>query len=591
MNRPSLHPNFSTLNPTRFRLALTALVCLMSFGCEDASTKRMQQIQARQSVAKEKRDSIRDAFRYLPQLIRQDRKAALHEIQYQLNAWSQSVTTPPDWKAASLLESIPGSLRTIDFSKRMTQLSFGEPECEFLLQCQMMRDTSKWVLDRPYRDLLFKKWLDQQKSVLSESEWLKLESCMKLFDWAVCNVAIEGQPKDVERLVTNSEMPLNDTAPIYRQLPWQTMMFARGDTWERARVFTQLAFAQGIDSVVLALPSESGATENASLRLWCIGVPIDKELYLFEPQWGLPIPSQANDGIATLREAKENPAVLRRAKLPGRFDYPVEQKDLASLIALVDVEPFTVGRTMYTLERSLTGENRVRVSMNADAFEERINSIDPKLSVRLWNVPWLAHVYNQSVRERLDEMSPFSMAYNEKFGAFVTESMVSKARTLHFKGQFESTVEAPGALRTYMDLRGQIDEQTLKDLEFDRSIQRMMGVEKNPTEPLESFQFRVQQAQRYLRRSKYDLSAFLAMANLDMGKPDTSIDWLTRRLIDLPDTQHWHAHAHYLLGRSQEQLGNSAAAIDEYKYEQSPQAAGNRIRIRRIDANNGVAEK
>ena len=36
-----------------------------------------------------------------------------------------------------------------------------------------------------------------------------------------------------------------------------------------------------------------------------------------------------------------------------------------SLVALMDVEPFAVGRTMHTMERSITGENRVRLSMDA----------------------------------------------------------------------------------------------------------------------------------------------------------------------------------------------------------------------------------
>jgi tetratricopeptide (TPR) repeat protein len=560
---------------------MAVFLLLLGPACEDSNTKRLQDFQARQASSKERRDSIREAFRYLPQLMRMDRKAALREIRYQLNVWSQSVVTPPEWKPAGMLESVSPELRTISFSKRMSKLEFDEPECEFLLQCQMLKDVGKWVLDLPYGDKLFSKWLEQQKSVMPADDWLRLETAMKLFDWTVCNVAIEGQAKDVERLVTNSELPVNDTGANYRQLPWQTMMFGHGETWQRARVFTQLAFMQGIDCVVLALPSETGATENASLRLWCVGVPIGKELYLFEPQWGLPFPSQSSDGVATLREAKENPAVMRRAKLPGRFEYPVEQKDLSRLIALADVEPFTVGRTMYTLERSLTGENRLRISLDADEFEKKLGEIDPQLSVRLWNVPWLAHVYNQSVRERLDEKSPFSMSYIERFGAYILDTGISRARTLHFKGQFESTVEAAGALRTYMDIR--IDEQTLKELEYDREIQKLLHITKGVNEPLENFQGRIQQAQLYYRRSKYDVAAFLAMANLSLNKPETTIDWAKRRLINLPGTEAWHAHAHYLLGRSNELLGNTEAAIEEYKFEKSPQAAGNRIRNRKLE--------
>lgn len=548
-------------------------------GCEDQNAKRLQNIQVKLGQNKEKRDAIREAFRYLPQLIRLDRSTAMKGIRTDLNYWSKNVVESDSWKPSALLESISGKLRTIDFSTRMNKLEFGEPECEFLLQCQMMKEVGKWVVERPYRDSLFTHWLESQKTALASDDWNQLETTLKLFDWTVCNVGIEGQSKDAMRLVTNSEMPYNDSAPTYRQLPWQTMMFGRGDTWERARVFTQLAFIQGIDCVVLALPSLSGATENSSLRLWCIGVPIGGELYLFEPQWGLPIPIQSKEGIATLREAKENPDVLRRAKLPGRFEeYPITQADLKNLVALIDAEPFALGRTMHTLERSITGENRVRLSMDTDALEQRLTKMEPNLSIRLWNVPWIAHAYNQSVRERLNDKSPFSMSYIEAFGAFIMDTPICRARTLHFKGQFDNSVEATGALRSYMDVR--VDEQTLKDMEFDKEIQASLGVIKQPGEPMENFQFRVAQARQYFRRSKFDVAIFLAMLNCDLGKLDTANDWLQKRLLKTAGTERWHAHAHYLLGRNYEQQGKTAEAFKEYEFENSPQEAGNRIRIR-----------
>ena len=553
----------------------------VSPGCQDPAQRDIETTQLETVEKKENRDSLRKAFQYLPQLIRLDRTSAMKEINYQLNTWSTSVNNPPDWTSSALLESIPASLRSVDFSNRMTKLEFGEPECEFMLQCQLMKQLSTWVLDLPYRDGLFAPWLEEERKRLGASDGVKLETALKLFDWTVCNVAMDGNPEDIERLTTNPDLPLNESAPIYRQLPWQTLMFARGDAWQRGRLFTQLCFARGIDCVVLALPSLSGASENAALRLWCIGVPIGNELYLFEPRWGLPIPDPKGPGIATLRMAKSDPNVLRRAKLPGRFNYPVETKDLSRLIALIDAEPFAAGRTMYTLERALTGENRQRLSMDADQVENQLKQIDSDLEIRLWNVPWLAHVYNLEIRMRLDDMSPFSMQYMEQFGIFVTDTPISRARMLHFQGKFQSTIDAAGALKSYMDFR--VDEETLRELQYDRNIQTMMGVIKRPTESMEVFTARVQMAQRFFRRSKYDIGIFLAMANMDLDKPDTAIDWLTKRLLDIKGTERWHAHAHYLLGRNLERQSKVDAAIEEYKFEASPQAAGNRIRIRRLE--------
>jgi len=578
---PSLFP--SSLSPLARRVAwILCVIGLGLGGCVDPAQRQIEVIQSESVEQKEKRDSLKDAFQYLPQLIRMDRTVAMQEINYQLNSWSSSVKDSSDWKSSSLLESIPATLRTIDFAQRMTKLEFSEPECEYMMQSQMLKQVSQWVVDKPYRDKLFSGWLDSRKSDLTADEWSKLETTLKLFDWTVCNIAIEGDPKMVENLLINPDMPPSDQAPIYRQLPWQTLMFARGEAWQRARVFTQMCFSQGVDTVVLALPSITGATENSALRLWCIGVPIGDEIYLFEPNWGLPIPASKGDGIATLSQARTDATVLRRAKLPGRFDYPVESKDLESVFALVDVEPFAVGKTMYVLERSLTGDNRQRLSLDADRFEARLLEIDPKLSIRLWNVPWLSHVYNLSVRARLDDMSPFAMAYLERFGSYVTDTPISRARVLHFKGQLESTIEAAGALRMYMDCR--IDEETIRELEYDSQLQKSFGVVKRPTEPLENYQMRLKLMGNYLRQSKFDIVAFLAMANIDLGKPETAADWLSKRLLAVRGTERWHAHAHYLLGRTLESIGDSPGAIEQYKFDATAQAAGNRIRIRRLEA-------
>lgn len=560
---------------------LAVVMVTVCLGCRDPAHQAIEANLLESVQAKENRDSIRGAFQYLPQLIRLDRTAAMREINYQMNTWSASVANPPDWKSSELLESIPATLRSVDFASRMTKLEFGEPECEFLLQCQLMKQLSAWVLDLPYQDGLFEGWLEEERKRLGADEGAKLETTLKLFDWTVRNVAIDGRPEDAERLLANPDLPLSDASPIYRQLPWQTLMFARGDAWQRGRLFTQLCFSRGINCIALALPSITGASENGVLRLWCIGVPIGNEVYLFEPHWGLPVPNPDGGGIATLRMAKSDPNVLRRAKLPGRFNYPVESKDLAKLIALIDAEPFAVGRTMYTLENSLTGDNRMRLSLDADQFEAQLKQIDSELEVRLWNIPWLAHAYNLEVRRRLDDMSPFSMQYMEQFGVFVTDSPISRARILHFGGKFQSTIDAAGALKTYMEYR--VDEETLRELQYDREIQRNLGIVKRPTESVEAFNARIQMAQNFYRRSKFDIGIFLAMANMDLNKPDTAIDWLTKRLLEIKGTERWHAHAHYLLGRNLERQNKIDLAIEEYKFEASPQAAGNRIRIRRLE--------
>jgi hypothetical protein len=235
---------------------------------------------------------------------------------------------------------------------------------------------------------------------------------------------------------------------------------------------------------------------------------------------------------------------------------------------------------MATVQQSLIGTNRIRLSTDVDAFQAVLQSSAENLQVKLWNAPWLSYVYNKSVRERLTENSPFSAGYMERYGALVTDTPISRARMLHFKGKFDSSVEEVGALRSYMDYR--VDEQTLREMMVNKDVQKDLGLVRGEFEPLEVYDARLVLAQTYFRRSKFDVGIYLAMANMDLGKPKTAINWLKERTLQLKGSEYWHSHANYLLGRMYEQVEDYAAAEEAYKFESSAQAAGNRIRIRKL---------
>ncbi len=51
---------------------------------------------------------------------------------------------------------------------------------------------------------------------------------------------------------------------------------------------------------------------------------------------GIPIPGPGQTGIATLKEAKSDPTILRRLKVTDVFDYPVAQPDLEKSFVVLD---------------------------------------------------------------------------------------------------------------------------------------------------------------------------------------------------------------------------------------------------------------
>ena len=61
----------------------------------------------------------------------------------------------------------------------------------------------------------------------------------------------------------------------------------------------------------VALP---GITED-SYRLWAIGIPVGKQLYLLEPRLGIPLPGPDQKGVATLEQAQQDRRVLFTRRL------------------------------------------------------------------------------------------------------------------------------------------------------------------------------------------------------------------------------------------------------------------------------------
>ena len=437
-----------------------------------------------------------------------------------------------------------------------------------------MRNISSWVLQNPYRDSLFASWLEERKKGLDDKEAAKFENALKLFDWVVRNVTLEGKAKDIEKLPVSPYLPLSDSAPGYTLSPWQTVLRGRGDALARARVFSQLAFQANIPVAWIALPGNSDETP----RLWALGIPVGKDIYVLEPRWGLPLPGPNQKGIATLQEAKDDATILRRATLVDQFTYPIAATDLAKTTLLLDVEPMAMGMSMQRLEKTLTGDLRVKLYADTQQWASLFTSVDPQLPIRLWSLPWLAQEYARELRVRLRNMDQFTASYLNEMAAYMDDTLLSRARQTHMKGSFKQTMDEEGALGQYLALR--IPDATLEQLAYDPDLQKQMMLRRMSGEETPQFQTRIRYYQGTFRRAKLEGCLFLAMAHFDLGNYESARSWADRWTLQIAGTEPFHSSCWYLIGRSLEHLEGKEEAIEFYKKSPSPQEAGNRIRAR-----------
>jgi hypothetical protein len=167
-----------------------------------------------------------------------------------------------------------------------------------------------------------------------------------------------------------------------------------GNAFERALVFLALLEQRGdlgsprpeLLGCLLLVPGKSGG-----LRFWACGVVVGdgKDVYLFDPRLGLPLPGPKGQGIATLAEARKQPEVLAQLHVEKlTYDVTAEQAREARVL-LVRPLPSLAPRMRHLQDQLLAPVVGVRLAAYAPKDLERVQAAsaggaDKPPPVELW---------------------------------------------------------------------------------------------------------------------------------------------------------------------------------------------------------------
>ncbi|MBQ2851133.1 MAG: hypothetical protein IJE77_11685, partial [Thermoguttaceae bacterium] len=209
-----------------------------------------------------------------------------------------------------------------EFSRvlNLDAVSFAPQDADFLKESVWFRNVFNWAKGKDQNDLAI---------------------VCSLFDWSVANVI--------------ATRPVDGPAGPIAQLPWQTLLTSQGTPFDRALVFIELLRQHRLDAFVVR-PAVDVPTDFPLI----VGVRIDGEIYLFSPEYGLPIPAPGDDAlvldgglqfakIATLSQVAADDSILRRLDSPER-PFPANSAHFREVVALVPSSPFA------TSERALATE-------------------------------------------------------------------------------------------------------------------------------------------------------------------------------------------------------------------------------------------
>src|SRR5262249_26256747 len=187
----------------------------------------------------------------------------------------------------------------------------------------------------------------QQLAALTEPSFLlrdgeHVRNCM--LERAISGYAVgSGQSSELEKVTSVFGHLVRAVGLVTRPLkdlpltPYEVYLLGKGTALDRAWIFANVLRQSKLDAVLL-VPRPAGEDVPAVIdaQPFLVGVFLDGQVYLFDPQAGVPIPvlrhesgTAAGPRVATLAQAASDPAVLQQLDAVGEKPYPIRAADLA----------------------------------------------------------------------------------------------------------------------------------------------------------------------------------------------------------------------------------------------------------------------
>ncbi len=574
--------------------ALAAIACGLALltGCrEEVSTSDLEVITAETQPPEQ--DHFEIGIDFLKMRDEHNLGRSASQAAYHLNRWIRDQTADARWMVnRGMINTLPDAIRRTEATKMilsdksLAKLEFGMSDVLYLEEARWLRAIAKQVENGP-QDPALQQWA--QASGLAPEVAAALLKSQALFDWTIRNIQLE---KLLEYPKTSAAGPIaagnaDPTAgwpppmlgmpgPGYTGHPWHVLMYGRGDTYQRARVFMLLCRQLRIDAVMLGIDTKVGRA-----RPWAPAVLVGGQLYLFDTTLGMPIAGPKGQGIATLAQAKADPTILKALTIGEKYVYPISQADLEKVVALIDAAPESLSQRMVLVEKQLSAADQMIAPVALSQLAKKLKTVKGITAVRLWAVPIETSIYQQAHAAMLERNPQAQWQEFLDKGIFEQLNPLVKGRRSYLLGQFNKEDTREGAAGYFRVAR--VTDATLANLETSRSAQRAMGLSRPRGMSNEEWNGRLQQVKRLQVESKQNASYWMGLVHQQQGNPKVALNWLKKRTLEKSPEGPWTSGARYNLARCYEALGDTKEAIRLYRIDDSPQRHGNLLRAQRLE--------
>jgi hypothetical protein len=160
------------------------------------------------------------------------------------------------------------------------------------------------------------------------------------------------------------------------------LLGGEGSAQERGLVFLALLQQLGLDGCLIAFPGDG----QSRPRIWAVGVLIEdmahRDLYLFDPRLGLPLPGRDGKGVVTLAQLKAQPDLLRPLSADKDSPYDVSPEQVRSAAIYLACSLSALAPRMKLLEDRMPSSG-VRLSVDPAKLVSRLEAAAQR-KVQAW---------------------------------------------------------------------------------------------------------------------------------------------------------------------------------------------------------------
>jgi hypothetical protein len=564
----------ATVWPVWLLLLLGLATCL---GCErNRPPRRVMRSDERKMAIHAGQDHLDRVFDFIDTFHRYPEREIIPRIHYHLAEWSKTQSPDDDWIADPMFGRLPKRLHLTNRPATLSRLDFSDADLVMLREAMWIHDIASRVASREVSDPHLAAWLEDEGNGLEPTQVRDLRYVIECFDWVIRNIQLEGP--DVGASLAEAcgiEPPPEGTF----RTSWESLLIGRGEAANRMRIMILLCRQLNVPAVVLAIEPPDGSSGDATA--WAVGALVGQDLFLFDPQLGLPIPGQARLGIATLSQVIDTPALLDALNLGSR-KYPINADDLGRVVALIDATIPYLSQRMTLLERRLAGDRKIRLTVSPSSLAQELRKCKGVTNVAIWPLPYdvmnyrRSHLQNESFMARLfASVQPFS-----------GNTALANGRRLHIAGKWSSDPPEKGAKAYYLECR--VPDAEIARPRFDASLREILDLPAGPLPDNPEFLRQLESVQSArLRFFKRHASYWLGLIAFEQQKFPVAVDYLQTRTLEANPGGAQEDGARYCLARVFEAQGlrdkdpqQLERAIELYESDDSPQATGNKIRAK-----------